>query len=333
MPLKIYKRGEIWHYRGTVAGRRLRGSTGAQSRETAARIAAEVENTAWKCRLDGPQAVLTFAQAAIQYRASGKPDRFLAKIEDYWKNMLVKDITPGAIRQSAITLYPNASGATRNRQVIIPTQAIINHAAESELCQRIRVKRFPVVTKVKQPATWEWVQAFMAASSPHLAALACFMFLTGSRISEALALQWQDVDFDRRVALIRETKIGAEREAHLPQPLIVAFANIKRGKNRGVFRYTAKCSADKSWRKACGRAKIATLSFHSCRHGFATALLQAGVDPLTVAKRGGWKNPQHVFQTYGHASDDITITDRIVGTRLTHGDQKVSRKPLNKRIS
>ena len=40
------------------------------------------------------------------------------------------------------------------------------------------------------PATWAWVQSFMAVASPHLGALACFMFLTGARISEALAVTW-----------------------------------------------------------------------------------------------------------------------------------------------
>jgi hypothetical protein len=32
---------------------------------------------------------------------------------------------------------------------------------------------------------------------------------------------------------------------------------------------------------------------------------------ITVAKLGGWKSAQHVFQTYGHASDDKTVTDRL----------------------
>jgi hypothetical protein len=44
MPLKIYRRGPIWHYRGTVAGRRLRGSTGTTDKDVAARIAAERES-------------------------------------------------------------------------------------------------------------------------------------------------------------------------------------------------------------------------------------------------------------------------------------------------
>ena len=183
MPLKLYKRGKIWHYRGTVAGRLLRGSTKTASKETAQRIAANKEQSTWKGHLD-PQSVLTFAQAAMLYRQGQKSDRFLRKIEDYWKDTPIKQITPGAIRAAANTLYPNAGPATRNRQAIVPMQAIINHAAEHELCPHIRIARFEVKRKAKEPASWEWICAFMAAAKkPNLAALACFMYLTGARIS------------------------------------------------------------------------------------------------------------------------------------------------------
>lgn len=40
--------------------------------------------------------------------------------------------------------------------------------------------------KEKVPATLEWARAFMAEASPHLGALCCFMFLTGTRVSDAL---------------------------------------------------------------------------------------------------------------------------------------------------
>lgn len=311
MPLKIFKRGDVWHYRGTVAGRRLRGSTGTASKEIAARFAAEVESKFWKRGFDGPEAVLTFAHAALEYRAAGKQTRFLEPIEDYWKDTLVKDITTGAIQQSARKLYPNASGATRNRQVIVPTQAIINHAAGLGLCQKISVPRFETFTKVKKPASIEWVRTFLRAAPPHLGGLAMFMLLTGARVSEALALDWRDVDLKKRTALIRQTKIGAERLAHLPDELVIALANIPKEPGRKVFRYVAKCSADKSWRSAIRRAGIEPLSFHCCRHGFATALLHRGVDPVTIAKLGGWKSAEHVLKTYGHAKDDPTLTDLI----------------------
>src|SRR5688572_7315263 len=111
MPIKLYRRkgSDIWHYRGTVAGSRLRGSTRTANRETAARIASEVESRQHKRHLDGPQQVLTFPQAVALYLKAGKSDRFIAKLEDYWKDAKVLDMTPGAIKQSAIDLYPTAS--------------------------------------------------------------------------------------------------------------------------------------------------------------------------------------------------------------------------------
>lgn len=322
MPLTIYKRGGIWHYRGTVAGRRLRGSTGTASKETAQRIAAERETQEWRGRLDGPAAVLTFAKAAILYRSSEKSTRFLDRLEDYWKDALVKKISSGAVRQSAIILYPKASGATRNRQVIVPTQAIINHAAKMDLCPHIKVERFPTVKKLKTPVDWQWVQIFMAHSVPHLAALCCFMFLTGARITEALEVTWRDMDLDKRRATIKQGKLNdEERRAHLPSALVAAIANIEsnREPSEKVFKYSTRHTAKIQWNAAIKRAKIVQRSFHCCRHGFATAMLHKGIDPVTVAKLGGWKSAQHVFATYGHARDEETLADLIIDTPETQG--------------
>lgn len=312
MPLKVYKRGKFWHYRGTVAGRELRGSTKATDKAIAQQIAAEREAREWKGRLNGPASVLTFAQAAILYLDAGRPTRFVRGVADHWKDTPVKQITAGGVRQDAVRLLPRAAPATRNRQFIVPTQAIINHAADMELCPRIRVPRFPVPKRERKHATWEWIEAFMEhAGSPHLAALACFMFSTGARIGEATAVQWDDVDMTGKRALIRSTKVGLERWAHLPQPLLVALANIEGERSGPVFKFRARGTMRTQWASTIRRAGIEPLSFHACRHGFATAALHAGLDPVTVAKRGGWKSPAHVFATYGHAVEDITVTERI----------------------
>lgn len=323
MSLSLYRRGAIWHYRGSVAGRRLRGSTRTAEREIAEQIVSGLEQRTWRSHLHGPESVLTFAQAAILYREARKQTRFLDPIEDYWKDTLVRHITPGAIRQSALTLYPRAGTATRNRQVIVPTQAVINHAAEMELCPKIRVKRYPVVSVEREPVTWEWVQAFMAVAPPHLGALACFMFMTGARISEALAVTWADVDLAARKASIRMGKLGGEqRRAHLPPPLLAAIANIPGERVGKVFRYSSRSTAKIQWNKYVRKAGLPHRSFHACRHGFATAMLHAGIDPVTIAKRGGWKSAQHVLSTYGHAMEDETITDRIANTPRTQTDDK-----------
>ena len=328
MSLKVYKRGEVYHYGGTVAGRRIRGSTGTASKEIAQQIAGREEARAWQRDLHGPEAVLRFSDAAAAYRKAGKSDRFLTRIEDYWKDTLIKDITGGSIRQCAMQLYPRASAATRNRHVIVPTQAIINHCAESDLCPPIRVKRFKVDTKVKTPASWEWIEAFAAGNKPHLGALAMFMFLTGARISEALSVTWDDIDLRGQKVLIRQSKVGAERMAHLPPVLMVKLANLPRDKV--PFKYRNRNLMVRVWQRACKRAGVEELSPHSCRHGFATHMLRAGFDVVTVAKRGGWKTPRHVFETYGHAVEDITITDRLTGATLPQLPGPIQKTTANK---
>jgi len=321
MPLKIHKRAKspYWQYRGTIDGRLIRGTTKTTDKAIAQRLAAERDAREWKRSLDGPASVLTFAQAAILYRNAGKPTRHLERVENYWKETPVRQITGTAIKDSCQKIYPTTGAATWNRQVIVPTQAIINFASEQELCPPLKVKRFTTVSKVKEPATWEWVEAFMLhAGTPHLGALTCFMFLTAARISEALSVEWSDIDMTACTVKIRQGKLGGdERVAHLPSPLVVALANIG-GRNGRVFKFKSRSNLKTQWEGAIRRAGIKRLTPHSCRHGFATTLLQNGVDVITVAKLGGWKSPALVLSTYGHAMRDPKLTDRLIGTKLTH---------------
>ena len=134
----------------------------------------------------------------------------------------------GAIRQSAIDLYPDAGGATRNRQVITPTLAVINHCADLELCAPIRIRRFDFTKKIKTPVDLEWMDTFCAHARPLNIALALTMYATACRICEARRIQWPDIDFKRQRNRIHDTKTNEERFANMPQRLLVALANLAR---------------------------------------------------------------------------------------------------------
>lgn len=330
MPLKVYKRGEVYHYRGTVAGQRLRGSAGTASKEIAQQIAAREEARAWKRDLHGPEAVLTFADAAVLYRRAGKSTRFLERVEDHFKDTLIKDIKPGTIRQVAVEMHPNSSNATRNRQVIVPIQAVINHAAESELCPFVRVKRFKVDKKIKGIFTVEWVDAFMAHANPQLGALALFMFVTGARVSEALRVRWADIDLKAKTVTIGKTKIGEGRQCNLPVALIVAMANISKQPDRPVFIYRKRADFSGTWDRAVKRAGIPRLTTHSGRHGFATKALRSGIDPKTAAWLGGWKNIRLFMETYAHAIQDLTLNEKILGSPATQNDGEIAETPAKR---
>jgi integrase len=330
MPLKLYRRpgSKIWHYRGTIAGDRLRGSTKTESREIAARIAAEIEHGHHKRRLDGPQEVLTFPQAVTLYMQAHTPTkrskRYIERIEDYWKNAKVKDMTAGAIRQSAIDIHPNDSGATRNRQVITPTQAIINHCADLELCAPIRIKRFRFIEQTKKPVTFDWLNSFCDHARPVIKALVLDMFATACRFNETHRHDWKDYDFKARTILIRDTKTGKERVAHMPQPLLVALANLPR--DRKPFGWS-ESSLRRWWDADVAKTAEAVpgferLTFHSCRHGFATKMLRDGADPKTAAWLGGWDDIGLFMKTYAHAIQDATLTDRLFDTPLTQSESR-----------
>ncbi len=317
MPLKIFRRGGTWHYSGTIgpAGRRqrLRGSCQTSDKDIAARQIAEIEKRYWDGHFDGPGAVLTFHMAASMYCAAGKSGRYLEPIKKYFGNTLVRDITPDAIQAMAQTLFGHCSGASRNRLAIIPAQAIINHAAESKHCQRIRVKRFKTETKEKTPATLEWIQAFRKHATPQLGGYALLMFLTGARPTEALEAE---IDLPGATALLHESKIGHERRAHLPAMLVAALANIPTIPGRPLFFYRTIEDLRETWDGVIKRAGIERLTPHCCRHGFITGLLRRGIDVKTAAWLADM-TPEVLLNTYAHAIKDRKLTDVLVDVRLT----------------
>lgn len=324
MSLKIYKRGKFWHYTGTVAGERLRGTTGTKEKERAQRITAQTEANAWNRHLDGPGAHVTMAQAFIAYREAGKSVRFLEPIENHWRDTLIRNVSPEAIRQSARLLYPKVKNSTRNRQVIAPTQAAINYAAGLYGFAKIEVKRFDIEPATRPAADLEWVCAFarqaVADGLPHLAALCLFMFGTGARIGEAVRMVWDDLDLTRKTAILRGNKPTPwERVAYLPGPVFDAIANLKsnRQPDAPVFNYAAPDSVKHTWDNAVKRAGIERMTPHSCRHGFATTMMREGIDVATIAKRGGWKDAATVLKYYAHAREDLTVTDCLFDTNAT----------------
>lgn len=323
MPLKIHKRGGIWHCRGTIgpASRRksIRCSLHTTDEDTAARQASDIESAYWKGHFDGPGAILTFNRAVDLYLAAGKSATFVEPIRAHLGNELVKDISPGMIRQMAMELYGHCSGASRNRLAIIPAQAIINHAADSELCQRIRVKRFKQDTKEKPHATLEWVQAFMKEASPQLGAYALLMFLTGARPTEALECE---IDLPGRTVLLRESKIGHERRAHLQPMLVAALASLPKIEGRHPFFYKILDDLRYTWNAAVKRAVIQRMTPHSCRHGFITMLLRNGIDVKTAA----WLADMTVevlVKTYAHAIKDRSLTDVLTRPQSAQPDEPV----------
>ena len=120
--------------------------------------------------------------------------------------------------------------------------------------------------------------------------------------------------FRARKVRIAARQKGDDRLAHMPPELLAALANIPGERTGKVFEFKSRGDIKTQLAGTIRRAGIKVLWPHARRHGFATGLLDKGVNPVTVAKRGGWKNARHAFETYGHDVAPADATDVPTGT-------------------
>lgn len=313
----LKRRGQFWWYTFTIDGRRIRRSAKTADRRQAEDIAARDEWRHRQAAVFGTASVLTFGEAMAEYLTVTRDDRFLLPLLDRWEHVRIGDITPDEIRRAAIDLYPRASGATRNRQAITPARAIINHAAQNGHCAHIRVRRFPEARKLRKPANRAWHRAFAnACTNPGLAALARFMFETGSRLGNAIALTWDDLDLPGATATFGQTKNGEPHTVNLSPGMVADLANLPRS-SRKVFGFHSRTTVRKHWRSTIERAGIEYLTPHEAgRHAFATEMIvRHGVDIPTTAKIGNWKSHRLLSETYAHPEREKQTVQRVFGNR------------------
>jgi len=58
------------------------------------------------------------------------------------------------------------------------------------------------------------------------------------------------------------------------------------------------------WKRALAVRKVPRIGLHGLRHSHASALIAAGVDPLTISRRLGHGTPAFTLSTYGHLFAD-----------------------------
>lgn len=315
------KRGDIWHYSFTVDGVRHRGSSKTPEKRLAEDIAAKHEARVRRAAVHGEEAVLTFTDAVGMYLDAGKDGRFLAPLLKKFGKRLVSAISGPEIRKAALEIYPGASHATLNRQVVTPIRAVINHAADAKKAQKLSIKRFKEETKERRPAgSADWLKAFCKEAKkmdmPETAAIARFMFETAARVSEACRVTWDDVNLQLGIAYLTKTKTDP-RKVFLTRNMVIEMANIRSVHPTRVFAAANRSTVKKRIDKVIEKAGLPRLTSHELgRHGFATEMIRRnGVDVATTGDHGGWKSRRLLIETYVEGDADREVIDRVFGKK------------------
>lgn len=150
---------------------------------------------------------------------------------------------------------------------------------------------------------------------------------SGIRLGEAVALEWRDVDFDRRVLLIRRSerrgrvsvpKSGKARRVEMSRQLARVLADRESFQEAEtalaghpaparVFLHpgTATPIRDDAWRNnvwtpMLRRAGLRYRKPHTLRHTFASFLIEGGESLKYVQEQLGHHSPAFTLAVYGH---------------------------------
>lgn len=132
--------------------------------------------------------------------------------------------------------------------------------------------------------------------------------LTGLRLREVLGLRWSDVDFERGVATLPDTKTG-RRDAHLGAPALAVIAGLPRT-GRFVVASSSAGSPDERpkhdlkrvWAAVTRHAGLEGLRIHDLRHTAASVGAASGVGLVVIGGLLGHKNAKTTAR-YAHLAD------------------------------
>ncbi len=131
---------------------------------------------------------------------------------------------------------------------------------------------------------------------------------TTARQGELLKLQRNEVDFARRVMLLRDTKNGDDRAVPLSKRAIEILLDVECTADPRVFPITHD-SIMASWRRIMARAGIEDFHFHDLRHEGTSCLFERRLEVMEVQKITGHKTLSMLL-AYTHL-DVGKIVDRL----------------------
>ncbi len=247
-------------------------------------------------------------------------------VEHWVKAMDDRGLAPGTIR----TRYNNV------RSVLKGAVADGVLAADPSAGVRLpRARKREAAMSIPTPAD---VGALLGAADEGFRPFLALSAFAGLRLGEAAAVQAQDVDWLRRsltvarqvqrqtagVLDVRPPKYGSERTVHLPDQVVELMSAhvaahpptpwLFQGSTPGLPPH--QNTIGHRWRQTCKRASVDGFTLHDLRHFYASGLIAAGCDVVTVQRALGHAKATTTLDTYSHLWPTAEDRTRNAATAL-----------------
>lgn len=240
----------------------------------------------------------------------------------WWRQYIgektLADITPAILAECRDSLAQDHAPAT-----VVRYMAALSHAFTIAVREWGWLDDSPMrkVSKPKEPRgrvrflddeeRTRLLDICKASPNPYLHTVVILALSTGARKMEILNLTWRDVDLQRGVITLHDTKNGERRVLPLAGPaleLMYQHAKIRRIDTPLVFpRDDGRKPLDvrTAWETALKRADIRDFRFHDLRHSCASYLAMNGASLAEIAEILGHKTLSMV-KRYAHLSEAHT---------------------------
>ena len=195
--------------------------------------------------------------------------------------------------------------------------AVYQGLIKSNPCDRVTV---PKVVKAEiEPLTEDQQKDFLKAVADHrYRVLFTTMLFTGMRISEAIGLTWDCIDFQKGTLKIyrqlqkrlKKQKTQQKIDRLAAGELWQGFQTVEEQETAFVFiddlgNHLKQDTVRSDFKAVCEEIGTPETRVHDLRHTFAVNSLQAGDDFKTVSDSLGHATAAFTLDVYGHVSDEM----------------------------
>lgn len=346
--MSVHKVGKVWWYSFRFAGRRYRNSTRTPDKAAAERIEAKVRLQLAEEKHFPKAKEMTLGEAMLKYweeHAKHLPsaytiDRYIETVGAIMDTAsYLSQIGPSEIStyiskrrgQKARKRKHLVNSATINREVQFIRA--VHHKARDEWAVAVasiqwKKHRLKESEQRRRYLSGDEQDALLGVLREDMRPLVRFCLLTGARLTSAIRLTWDKIDYQTGIVTFRKFKGGKHHTIPLSREAKILLAN-ESGKHP-IYCFPYKCAKSRAkrragqyypfskdgwrrvWKGALAKAKIKDFRFHDQRHtalsrvtkkaGLAVARDLAGHTTIATTSRYA-----HVLMTEIEAAMDSSV--------------------------
>lgn len=254
-----------------------------------------------------------------------RDENLIANLKRTFGGKYLHEITPMMIERFKAARRESVAPATVNRELAC-LKCMFNKAIQWGRYDDNPVRRVRLFRENNQRTRYlesDEIQKLLENCQENIKPILIVALNTGMRKGEILNLKWENVDLERGIIYLLDTKNSEKREVIMNGPVKEALSKLTRHATSPYVFYKEDGAPYKDVRKyyettlkKCG---IIGVRFHDLRHTFASHLVMSGVDLKTVQELMGHKSIEMTLR-YSHLSPDhkkkaVDLLGEKIGTK------------------